>query len=143
MFPTGRQQSALIGALRAAQGTNGGYLTPHLIESVARELDVPPIKAQAVASFYSMLETRPVGCNVISVCTNLSCMLRGGHSLLQHLESRLGVRAGESTAGGQIYLKREEECLAACTGAPMVMINHVYHENLTPARLDALIDELA
>ena len=141
-FPEGRQQSALIGALRAAQEHNGGYLTPQLIEAVAARLDLPTIRAQAVASFYSMLETQPVGRNSVSVCTNVSCMLRGGREILARIESRLGIKAGESTPDNRIFLKREEECLAACTGAPMVMINHQYFENLTPERVDELIDDL-
>ena len=78
----------------------------------------------------------------ISVCTNLSCFLCGGEDILAHLEQRLGIRAGESTPDGRYYLKREEECLAACCGAPMMMIDHEYHERLTPARVDAILDDL-
>ena len=142
MFPPGRQQSALIGSLRAAQEHNGGYLTPDLIAAVAAELDLPSIRAQEVASFYSMLETEPVGRNVISVCTNVSCMLRGSDEILAAAEEKLGIRVGESTPDGRYYLKREEECLAACIGAPMMMVNHRYHENLTPETVRRIIDEL-
>ena len=142
MFPPGRQQSALIGSLRAAQEHNGGYLTPELIAAVAAELDVPVIRAQEVASFYSMLETEPVGRNVISVCTNVSCMLRGSDEILAAAEQRLGIGLGETTPDGRYTLKREEECLAACTGAPMMMVNHRYHENLTPESVRRIIDEL-
>jgi len=95
-----------------------------------------------VASFYSMFETKPVGRHHISVCTNISCMLRGSQEVVEHVENKLGIKTGESTADGRIYLKREEECLAACTGAPMMMVDHVFHENLTPERIDRILDEL-
>lgn len=140
MFPQGREQSALIGALHAAQEHNNGFLTPALIEAVAAYLDVPAVRAQAVASFYSMLETKPVGRNTISVCTNLSCMLRGGDEILAHVEKRLGIKVGQTTPDNKFYLKREEECLAACVGAPMLMLNHKYYENLTQESVDEILD---
>jgi NADH-quinone oxidoreductase subunit E len=87
-----------------------------------------------------MFETRPVGRHSISVCTNISCMLRGSDEILEHIERRLGIRVGESTADGKFYLKREEECLAACCGAPMMMVDHVYHENLTTQKVDSVLD---
>jgi NADH-quinone oxidoreductase subunit E len=89
-----------------------------------------------------MFETAPVGRHHVSVCTNISCMLRGGEELLGHIERKLGIRAGESTADGRIYLKKEEECLAACCGAPMMMVNHVYHEKLTAERADEILERL-
>ena len=139
MFPKGRQQSALIGALHAAQAHNGGYLTANLIRLVAERLQLPVIRAMEVATFYSMLETEPVGRNTISVCTNVCCMLRGGDEILEHIESLLNIKAGQSTPDNKFYLKKEEECLAACTGAPMMMLNHVYHENLTIDAVDKLL----
>lgn len=141
-FPEGRQQSALIEALRAAQHQNGGYLTPELIEAVALYLELPPIKAYEIATFYSMFEVEPVGRHSISVCTNVSCMLCGGNDLLAHLEKKLGIKVGESTPDRKIYLKREEECLAACDGAPMMMVDHRYYENLTPEKVDEIIEGL-
>ena len=71
-----------------------------------------------------------------------SCMLNGADDLVAHTERKLGIKLGESTPDGRIFLKKEEECLAACTGAPMMMVDHVYYENLTPARIDAILDEL-
>jgi NADH-quinone oxidoreductase subunit E len=139
-FPSGRQRSAVIAALHAAQHENNGFLTPEIMTAVAEYLHLPPIQVFEVASFYSMFETKPVGRHSISVCTNISCMLRGGEDLLAHVEKRLGVKAGESTADGKFYLKVEEECLAACCGAPMMMIDHVYHENLTPKAADEILD---
>ncbi len=139
-FPEGRQRSAVIAALHAAQHENDGYLTPEIMTAVAEYLKLPPIQVFEVASFYSMFETKPVGRHSISVCTNISCMLRGGDDILAHVEKRLGIKAGESTPDGRFYLKVEEECLAACCGAPMLMIDHVYHENLTPKSVDEILE---
>jgi NADH-quinone oxidoreductase subunit E len=139
-FPEGRQRSAVIAALHAVQHENGGFLTPELMIAVAEYLKLPPIQVFEVASFYSMFETKPVGKHSISVCTNISCMLRGGDDILAHVEKRLGIKAGESTPDGKFYLKVEEECLAACCGAPMMMIDHVSHENLTPRVVDEILE---
>jgi NADH-quinone oxidoreductase subunit E len=141
-FPESRQRSAVIAALHVVQHENHGYLTPELMEGVANYLDLPAIQVFEVGAFYSMFETRPVGRHSVSVCTNISCMLRGGDQILSHVERKLGVKVGESTADGKFYLKREEECLAACTGAPMMMVDHRYHENLTPARIDEILDKV-
>jgi NADH-quinone oxidoreductase subunit E len=139
-FPQDRQRSAVIGALHATQHENGGYLTAELMIAVAEYLKLPPIQVFEVASFYSMFETKPVGRHSISVCTNISCMLRGGDDILAHVEKRLGIKAGQSTPDGKFYLKVEEECLAACCGAPMMMVDHVYHENLTPKAVDEVLE---
>ena len=87
-----------------------------------------------------MFETKPVGRHSISVCTNISCMLRGADDIVAHVESKLGIETGESTPDGKFYLKQEEECLAACCGAPMMMVDHRYYENLTPATVDKVLD---
>jgi NADH-quinone oxidoreductase subunit E len=141
-FPPGRQRSAVIGALHAAQHENHGFLTPQIMDAVAAYLDLPPIQVYEVATFYSMFETKPVGRHSVSVCTNISCMLRGADGLVAHIEHKLGIKTGESTPDGRIYLKKEEECLAACCGAPMMMIDHRYHENLTPTKVDEILDSL-
>ena len=141
-FPQGRQRSAVIAALHAVQHENGGFVTPELMDAVANYLDLPAVQVYEVATFYSMIETRPVGRHSISVCTNISCMLRGSHEIVSHIERKLGIETGESTPDGKIYLKREEECLAACCGAPMMMVDHTYHEDLTPAKVDAILDAL-
>jgi NADH-quinone oxidoreductase subunit E len=141
-FPPGRQRSAVLSALRAVQEQNQGFLTPELMDAVAEYLQLPPIQVYEVASFYSMFETRPCGRHHVSVCTNISCMLRGGEDIQAHVERKLGIRAGQSTPDGRIFLKREEECLAACTGAPMMMVDHVYHEHLTPETVDQILDAL-
>ena len=141
-FPAGKQRSAVIAALQAVQHENQGYLTTELMDAVAAYLDLPAIQVYEVATFYSMFETKPVGRHSVSVCTNISCMLCGADDIVTHLENKLGIKLGESTADGRVYLKREEECLAACCGAPMMMVDHVYHENLTPDSVDEIIDKL-
>jgi NADH-quinone oxidoreductase subunit E len=141
-FPAGRQRSAVLSALRAVQEQNNGFLTPPLMEAVAAYLQLPPIQVYEVASFYSMFETHPCGRHHVSICTNISCMLRGGEELVAHVEKRLGIKLGESTADGRIFFKQEEECLAACTGAPMMMVDHVYHEHLTTEKVDQILDGL-
>ena len=141
-FPSGRQRSAVIAALHAAQHENKGYLTREIMDAVAQYLDLPPVQVYEVATFYSMFETKPVGRHSVSVCTNLSCMLCGGEAILKLIENKLGIKVGESTEDGRIYLKKEEECLAACTGAPMMMVDHRYYENLTPDRVDEILDGL-
>ncbi len=140
-FPEGRQRSAVIAALHAVQHEQH-YLTPDSMQAVADYLQLPPIQVFEVAAFYSMFETRPVGRHSISVCTNISCMLCGGDRILDHVKNRLGVEPGQSTADGKFFLKQEWECLAACTGAPMMMIDHKYYENLTPERVDEILDTL-
>jgi len=141
-FPQGRQRSAVIAALQAAQHENDGFLTPAIMDAVAAYLDLPAIQVYEVATFYSMFETKPVGRHSISVCTNISCMLRGSDEIVEHLEKTLGIKTGESTPDGKFYLKREEECLAACCGAPMMMVDHVYHENLTTEKVDRVLDAI-
>ncbi|MCC5861440.1 MAG: NAD(P)H-dependent oxidoreductase subunit E [Gammaproteobacteria bacterium] len=141
-FPEGKQRSAVIAALHAVQHENNGYLTPELMDAVAAYLDLAPIQVYEIATFYSMFETRPCGRHHVSVCTNISCMLRGADDIVAHVEGKLGIRTGESTPDGRIFLKREEECLAACVGAPMMMVDHVYHENLTPEKVDEILDAL-
>lgn len=141
-FPAGRHRSAVLSALRFTQEQNNGFLTPDLMDAVADYLRLPPIQVYEVASFYSMFETHPCGRHHVSICTNISCMLNGADDLVAHCERRLGIKLGESTADGRIFLKREEECLAACTGAPMMMVDHHFHEHLTPAKVDKILDEL-
>ena len=141
-FPEDRQRSAVIGALHAVQHENEGFLTAEQMNAVAAYLDLPTIQVYEVATFYSMFQTKPVGRHNVAICTNVSCMLRGADDIVDHVEKKLGIKLGESTADGRIYLKREEECLAACCGAPMMMVDHKYHENLTESQVDSVLDEL-
>ena len=141
-FPPDRKRSAVIQGLFAAQEQNSGFLTDELIAAVARYLGILPVFAYEVASFYSMLETRPVGRNNVAICTNISCWLNGADRIVEHCEKKLGVKLGESTSDGRVYLKKEEECLAACCGAPMMAVNGHYHEKLTPEKVDEILDNL-
>jgi NADH-quinone oxidoreductase subunit E len=141
-FPEGRERSAVIGALHAVQHENDGYLTAEQMNAVAEYLDLPTIQVYEVATFYSMFQTKPVGRHNVAICTNVSCMLRGAEDIVEHVEKKLGIKVGESTADGRIYLKCEEECLAACCGAPMMMVDHKYHENLTSNQVDEILDGL-
>jgi len=140
-YPENQRRSAVLGALRAVQHEEG-YLSTPMMDAVAAYLRIPPMEVYEAASFYSMYELKPVGRHTIAVCDNVSCMLRGGDRIIEHIENKLGIRLGESTPDGKFYLKREEECLAACCGAPMMQVDHVYHENLTPERVDEILAKL-
>ena len=141
-FPQGRQRSAVIAALHIVQHDNAGYLTQGLMDAVAGYLNLERVQVYEVATFYSMFETEKVGRHCVSVCTNVSCMLRGSEEIVSHIENRFGIKTGDSTPDGKIFLKVEEECLAACTGAPMMMVNHRFYENLTPTSVDEILDGL-
>lgn len=140
-FPADKQQSALLAALSIVQKENGGWLTTDLIDLVAEHLGVAKIHAYEVATFYSMYELKPVGKHKICVCTNISCMLRGADEIVAHLQNKLKIGFGETTADGNFSLK-EVECLAACGGAPMLQIGDKYYENLTKERVDQILADL-
>ena len=137
-YPADRRQSALLSALRIAQDEHR-WLSNELIEYVAGVIGVAAVRSYEVATFYSMYHLQPVGKNVINVCTNISCMLRGCDAIVNHLENKLDIKMGETTADGKFTLK-EVECLCACAGAPMMQVNHDYHENLSPARIDEILE---
>ena len=140
-YPADRKMSAVMSALRILQDQNGGWLTTELMDAVAAYLEMPQIAVYEVATFYSMYEREPVGRHKISVCTNISCMLRGADAVVNHLQERLGIKVGETTADGRFTLK-EVECLGACVGAPMFQIGRKYYEVLTPEKIDAILAEL-
>ena len=141
-FPEGKQKSALLGALNIVQHENKGFLTEELMDAVAVYLSLAPIEVYEVASFYSMYELKPVARHNVAICTNICCMLMGSGTIVDHVEKKLGIKLGESTADGRIYLKIEEECLAACAGGPMMQVDHVYHEKLTTEKVDEILDGL-
>ena len=141
-FPPDRRRSAVLAALREAQHQNQGFLTTPLMDAVAEYIGMTAIQVYEVASFYSMFETRPAGRVHVSVCTNISCMLCGADRIVAAVETHLGIRTGESTPDGKFFLKREEECLAACNNAPMMMVDHVFHENLTPESAIRALDQV-
>jgi NADH-quinone oxidoreductase subunit E len=140
-YPEEQRRSAVLAALRAVQHEEG-YLPVEQMDAVADYLDLPPIAVYEVASFYSMYELKPVGRHTIAVCDNISCLLRGGDKIVEYIENKLAIKRGESTADGKFYLKMEEECLAACCGAPMMQVDHVYYENLTLENVDEILDNL-
>jgi len=141
-FPAEQKKSALLGALTVVQHENNGFLTEEIMEAVADYLDLAKIEVYEVASFYSMYELKPVARHNVAICTNICCMLMGSQTLVDHVEKKLGISIGESTPDGRIYLKKEEECLAACAGGPMMQVNHVYYEKLTPDKVDEILDSL-
>ncbi len=141
-FPADRQRSAVISALHAVQHENHGYVTAEQMNAVAEYLELPTIQVYEVATFYSMFQTKQVGRNEVAICTNVSCMLRGADDIVSHVENRLNVKLGESTSDGRVFLKKEEECIAACCGAPAMMVNHKYYENLTKEQVDEILDGL-
>lgn len=138
-YPKDKSQSAVMGALMAAQKENGGYLTKPLIEAVAKYIKVFPMQAMEVASFYPMYEHKPVGTLKVEVCHNISCMLNGCDDLLDFLEKELGVKAGELNKTKQISFKKVE-CLGACKDAPVVSVNGQYLEKVNQETLKELID---
>jgi NADH-quinone oxidoreductase subunit E len=141
-FPQDQKQSAVLSALEAVQHQNGGWVTRELMDAVADYLGMPRVLVYEVGSFYSMIELEPVGRNMVAVCTNLSCMLCGSETIVEHVENKLGIKLGETTSDGRITLKLEEECLAACAGGPMMTVNGHYYEKLTPEKVDEILDGL-
>src|SRR3989338_10046787 len=142
-YPPTQKRSAILPALHIVQHQNNGYLTEALLNATAEYLGLPKIQVYEVASFYSMFKLKPMGKHTISVCSNISCMLRGAENILEHLEKRLSIKAGETTQDGNYTLIREGECLAACCGAPMLQLDHKrYYENLTIEKVNQLMDAL-
>ncbi len=141
-FPPEQKRSAVIQALMAAQDQNEGWLDREHIEAVAEYLELPPVWAHEVATFYSMFHLQPVGRHKVNICTNISCWLNGADDLVAHVEHKLGVKLGETTGDGRITLVREEECLAACCGAPMMVVDGHYHEHLDTGKVDEILDGL-
>jgi NADH-quinone oxidoreductase subunit E len=138
-YPADQQQSAVMAALMIVQ-EELGHLTPESMDAVADYLSMPAVSVYEVASFYSMYELKPTGRHHVNVCTNVSCKLRNSAQVVEHLESQLGIRLGETTDDGRFTL-REVECLGACVNAPMMQIDKDYHENLTPERINSILEE--
>ena len=133
-------RSALIPLLHLAQEQNG-YLTEEAMEHVAELVGVTPAAVLGTASFYEMFKREPVGKYLVNVCTNISCLLRGGEELLEHLEHRLGIKAGSTTPDGLITLQHAE-CQAACTEAPTLQVNYRHRYRVTNSEFDQLVDDL-
>lgn len=140
-YPEDKKQSAVMSALRIAQDQNRGFLTEDLMDAVAEYLDMRPIAVYEVATFYSMYELEPVGKHKICVCTNISCMLLGSDTVVDHLSTKLGIKLGETTLDGRFTLK-EVECLGACVNAPVIQVGDTYYENLTEEKIDQVLESL-
>ena len=135
-----RPKSALIPLLHLAQEQDG-YVTEEAMEHIAELVGVTPAEVLGTASFYEMLKREPVGDYVVNVCTNISCLLNGGEELLHHLENRLKIKAGSTTADGKFTLE-DVECIAACTEAPCLQVNYRYFHRITHDQVDELLDDL-
>mgnify|MGYP001228470359 CR=1 FL=1 len=141
-FPADRKKSAIIESLLILQHHNSGYVTRDIMHELSKYLSVSEIEIYEVATFYTMINTKPVGKNIIAVCNNVSCMLRGSDQILSHIEKKLNIKVGESTSDNKFFLKDEVECLAACNGAPMMQINHKNYENISIEQVDKIIENL-
>jgi len=139
-YPEGRTRSAVVPMLLYAQD-EVGHISNELIEEVARRCKVDPLQVDEVVGYYSMLHRKPLGKYHVQVCTNISCLLRGGEELLDHASKSLGVSNKEVTPDGQFSLE-EVECIGACSWAPAIQINYNFHHFVTPEKLDALLAEL-
>ncbi len=140
-YPEGKQKSALIPILHVAQDEFGGWLDVPVMDYVAGLLDISPIEVYEVATFYTMFNMKPVGKYVLEVCQTGPCMLRGSDQIIEHIKNRLGIKAGETTPDGLFTLK-PAECLGACGYAPMMQLGKFFKENLTPEKVDTLLEEL-
>lgn len=139
-YPPEEKQAAVMAALTIVQ-SESGWISQQAMKDIADYLQIPKIRVAEVATFYSMYELAPVGGHKICLCTNVSCMLRGSDEITDHLKNKLGIGFGETSSDGKFTLK-EVECLAACGGAPMMQIDDDYYENLTPERVDQILEEL-
>ncbi len=135
-----RKRSALIPALQLAQ-KEAGYISPEIVCEIAGLFSLTPNEVNEVASFYTMLYKKPVGKYVIQVCTNISCLLCNAEALMEHLTGRLGIRPGQ-TSPDMKYTLVEVECLGSCGTSPVIQINDDYYEDLTPEKLDRILDSL-
>lgn len=138
-YPPERKLAAMLPALRLLQSLKT-WLPPEGIQLVAQRLETTVEAAYEVATFYVMFHTKKPGTYVIDVCTNLACALRGAEGMLAYLEQKLATKAGENTPK---YFLRETECLASCGTAPCMQVNEDHHENLTKAKVDALLEKLS
>lgn len=140
-YPADQRQAAVMSALRIVQ-TERGWLSKESITEVAQYLAMPEIAAMEVATFYNMYDLKPVGKYKITICTNISCMLRGSDEIVDHLQQKLGVGFNEVTADGKYCLK-EGECMGCCGGAPLMHVNNTkMHEFLSTEKVDAILEAL-
>jgi NADH-quinone oxidoreductase subunit E len=134
------KRSAIVPLLMFGQDEMG-YVSDELINEIARRVGVLPIEVIEDIGYYSMLHRKPIGKYNLQVCTNISCLLRGGEEILDHCAKRLGISHKQTTPDGLFSLE-EVECLGACCGAPAMQVNYDYHENLTPEKIDRLLERI-
>jgi NADH-quinone oxidoreductase E subunit len=134
------KQAALLPVLHVAQD-EFGHLPDEALDLVAQTLELPPAHVYGVITFYTMFHRARSGANHLMVCTNVSCMLKGGYEILRHIEQKLGIKPGETTPDGAFTLI-EEECLAACANAPMMICGNDYFLDLTPQKVDVILEDL-
>jgi NADH-quinone oxidoreductase subunit E len=130
------KRSALVPMLLYAQD-EVGYVSDAVVTELAQRLDLLELDVRNVLSYYSMLRTKPAGKYNVQVCTNISCMLRGGYEILDHCKHKLGIGHKETTKDG-VFSLEEVECIGACCWAPAIQINYDFHEDLTPEKVDVL-----
>lgn len=118
-----------------------GYVTDESIEELARRLEITALDIRCVISYYSMLRTTPGGKYNVQVCTNICCLLRGGEEMLEHVRGKLGVAVNKGTTPDGVFSVEEVECIGACAWAPAMQVNYDFHENLTPEKIDQILDE--
>ena len=135
------RRSALVPMLLYAQD-DLGYVTDAAVSEIAKRLDLLELDVRNVLSYYSMLRTKPAGRFNVQVCTNISCMIVGGYDVLDHCKKRLGIGHKETTPDGEFSLE-EVECIGACCWAPAMQVNYDFHENLTPSKVDQILDDYA
>jgi len=140
-YPEGKQKSALLPLLHLAQSEFDGWLSPEVMDYVASLLNIKPIEVYEVASFYTMYNLQPVGKCLIEVCRTGPCWLRGSDDIVEHIEKKLGIKDGETTADGMFTLKTVE-CLGSCGTAPMLQCGADYYENLTNEKVDTMLEKL-
>ncbi|MDZ4823755.1 MAG: NADH-quinone oxidoreductase subunit NuoE [Flavobacteriales bacterium] len=140
-YPKGKHKSALIPMLHLAQAEFDGWLSVPAMDYVASLLNIQPIEVYEVASFYSMLNMKPVGKCVIEVCRTSSCWLMGAEDVVRHIEKKLHIKVGGTTTDGMFTLKTVE-CLGSCGTAPMLQCGGDFYENLTLEKVDTLLDKL-
>jgi NADH-quinone oxidoreductase, E subunit len=136
LYPVKR--SALVPMLLYAQD-EVGYVSDAVVTEIAERLDLLELDVRNVLSYYSMLRTKPAGKYNVQVCTNISCMLRGGYEILDHCKAKLGIGHKEVTPDGTFSLE-EVECIGACCWAPAMQVNYDFHDNLTMAKVDEILD---
>ena len=139
-FPAGFESSLVLPCLRRIQEVRG-WVADADIDELAEYLGVARIQIEEVLSFYTQFRRAPIGRWHLQACRNLSCSMRGAEGVIEHLGERLGIAPGETTKDGRFTLSTVE-CLGSCGTAPVVVVNETYHENMTPERLDALIEGL-